>query len=65
MENIVSTDKSVERQITDSINENLTDSDLENVFSNYLSEINFQKMYFGTFTEIVYNESIIFSKTLI
>ena len=29
MENIVSTDDSVKRQITDSISENLTDSDLE------------------------------------
>ena len=29
MKNIVSTDDSVKRQITDSISENLTDSDLE------------------------------------
>ena len=29
MKNIVSTDDSVKRQITDSVSENLTDSDLE------------------------------------
>ena len=31
MKNIVSTDESVERQITDSINENVTDSHLESM----------------------------------
>ena len=34
MENIVSTDNSVKRQITDSISENLADSDLENIYFN-------------------------------
>ena len=34
MKNIVSTDNSVKRQITDSISENLTDSELENRYSN-------------------------------
>ena len=31
MKNILSTDESVERQITDSITENFTDSDLESI----------------------------------
>ena len=31
-ENIVSTDESVKRQITDSISENSTDSDLESIY---------------------------------
>ena len=37
MKNIVSADESVKRQITNSISENLTDSDLENnvIFSSY------------------------------
>ena len=34
MENIVSIDESVKRQITDSISENLTDSDLESIYKN-------------------------------
>ena len=34
VKNIVSTDDSVKRQITDSISENLTDSDLDSTFPN-------------------------------
>ena len=39
MKNIVSTDDSVKRQITDSISENLTDSDLESSLMGLLIKI--------------------------
>ena len=35
MENIFFTDESVKRQITDSISENFTDSDLESILKKY------------------------------
>ena len=40
MKNIVSTDDSVKSQITDSISENLTDSDLESTLFSYDTKIN-------------------------
>ena len=38
VKNIFSLDESVKRQITDSISENLTDSDLESRYSTVISE---------------------------
>ena len=40
VKNIVSTDDSVKRQITDSISENLTDSDLESTYHDYVCKSN-------------------------
>ena len=56
MKNIVSTDDSVKRQITDSISKNLTDSDLECIqISNikctlYINQTNLEDEYFNKYS---------------
>ena len=64
VKNIASTDESVERQITDSINKNLTDSDLErgheSEYFSYASRILFMTVNLeGTFTWWMFQVSII------
>ena len=51
MKNIVSTDDSVKRQITDSISENLTDSDLESIHTEKRS-VRFNNMKILNFAKI-------------